>query len=65
MPAWGYSLVVMAATTNLMSWEAFEQLPDGDGYHRELIEGELQILPPPKSGHTKAAKPRLQGTRPR
>jgi len=39
-------------TTNLMTWEAFEQLPDGDGYHRELIEGELQILPPPKSGHT-------------
>ena len=24
--------------------------------HRELIEGELQILPPPKSGHTKVAK---------
>lgn len=35
-----------------MSWEDFEKLPDGDGYHRELIEGELQILPPPKSRHT-------------
>ena len=45
----------MAATTNLMSWEAFEQLPDGDGLHRELIEGELQILPPPKSGHSEIA----------
>jgi Uma2 family endonuclease len=42
----------MATSTNLMTWEAFERLPDGDGYHRELIEGELQILPPPRSGHT-------------
>ena len=39
-----------------MTWEAFEKLPDGDGFHRELIEGELQVLPPPKSGHTKIAK---------
>ncbi len=39
-----------------MSWEAFEQLPDGDGFHRELIEGELQILPPVKLGHSKQAK---------
>jgi Uma2 family endonuclease len=46
----------MAATTTLMTWEAFEQLPHGDGFHRELIEGELQVLPPPKSGHTKIAK---------
>src|SRR5690349_9112837 len=45
-----------AATTDLMTWEAFEKLPDGDGFHRELIEGELQILPPPKSGHSKIAK---------
>ena len=40
----------MAATTNLMTWEAFERLPDGDGYHRELIEGELQILASPQVG---------------
>jgi Uma2 family endonuclease len=46
----------MATTTNQLSWEAFEQLPDGDGMHRELIEGELQILPPPKSRHTEVAK---------
>ncbi len=39
-----------------MSWEDFEKLPDGDGYHRELIEGELQILPPVKLGHSKLAK---------
>ncbi len=45
----------MATLTNLMTWEAFEQLPDGDGYHRELIEGELQVLPPPKSRHTEVA----------
>ncbi len=41
----------MATTTNLLSWEAFGQLPD-DGMHHELIEGEHQVLPPPKSGHT-------------
>jgi Uma2 family endonuclease len=38
-----------------MDWESFEKLPDGDGFHRELIEGELQLLPPPKSGHTLTA----------
>ena len=36
----------MATTSNVLSFAAFEQLPDGDGFHRELIEGELQILPP-------------------
>jgi Uma2 family endonuclease len=46
----------MATTTNQLSWEAFEQLPDGDGMHRELIDGELQILPPPKLRHTEVAK---------
>lgn len=45
----------MAATTNLLSWEAFEQLPD-DGMHHEIIEGELITLPPPKSGHTLVAR---------
>ena len=47
----------MATTsTALMTWEEFEQLPDGDGFHRELIEGELQLLPPVKSGHSKVAR---------
>jgi len=46
----------MATTTNQLSWEAFEQLPDGDGMHRELIEGELQILAPPKVRHGEVAK---------
>jgi len=40
----------MATTTGLLSWEAFEQLPDDDMHH-ELIEGELQTLPPPRSKH--------------
>ena len=35
-----------------MTWEAFERLPDGDGLHREILEGELQILPPVKSKHS-------------
>jgi len=41
----------MATTTGLLSWEAFEQFPD-DAMHHELIEGEHQVLPPPKSRHT-------------
>src|SRR5262249_656166 len=45
----------MATTTNLLSWEAFEKLPD-DGMHHELIEGEHQVLPPPKSRHTEVAR---------
>lgn len=45
----------MATTTNLLSWQAFEQLPD-DGMHQEIIEGELITLPPPKSVHSFVAK---------
>jgi Uma2 family endonuclease len=44
----------MATTTNLLRWEAFERLPD-DGMHREILEGELIVLPPPKSGHSRIA----------
>jgi Uma2 family endonuclease len=44
----------MATTTPVMSWEAFEQLPD-DGMHYEIIEGELITLPPPKSRHSLVA----------
>lgn len=47
----------MATTTHQLSWEAFEQLPD-DGMHHELIEGELQTLPPPKLLHSKVARSR-------
>jgi Uma2 family endonuclease len=45
----------MAATTNLLTWEAFEQLPDDDWTHYEIIEGELISLPPPKSRHSNIA----------
>ena len=41
----------MATTTHQLTWEEFERLPD-DGMHHELIEGEHQILPPPKSKHS-------------
>ena len=40
----------MATTTHLMTWEAFEQLPD-EFVHREIVEGELICLPPPISRH--------------
>jgi len=43
------------AVSQAMSWEAFEQLPDGDGLHREILKGVLQVLPPPQSLHTKIA----------
>jgi Uma2 family endonuclease len=45
----------MATTTNLLHWEAFERLPD-DGMHREVLEGELIVLPPPKFGHSEVAR---------
>lgn len=47
---------IMATTTGQITWQAFEQLPDGDGFHREVVEGELIILPPPKSRHSRVAR---------
>ncbi len=46
----------MATTTGQITWQAFEQLPDGDGWHREIVEGDLIILPPPKSKHSRIAR---------
>jgi Uma2 family endonuclease len=46
----------MATTIGQISWQAFEQLPDGDGFHREVVEGELIVLPPPKSRHSETAR---------
>jgi Uma2 family endonuclease len=46
----------MATTTGQITWQAFEQLPDGDGWHREVVEGELIVLPPPKSKHSEIAR---------
>jgi Uma2 family endonuclease len=46
----------MQATSDLvMTWEAFERLPDSDGFHRELLEGKLQMLPLPKFGQSQIA----------
>jgi Uma2 family endonuclease len=39
----------------VLTWEEFERLPDSDGFHRELIEGALQLLPSPKAGHSRIA----------
>jgi Uma2 family endonuclease len=46
----------MATGTSQMTWQAFEQLPDGDGFHREVVEGELIVLPPAKSRHARIIK---------
>lgn len=46
----------MATPSEVLNFAAFEQLPDGDGFHRELIEGQLQILPPAKLRHSLVAK---------
>jgi Uma2 family endonuclease len=46
----------MAATlTNLITWEAFEEMP-ADGMHREILEGDVIALPPPKSRQTLIAR---------
>jgi Uma2 family endonuclease len=42
----------MAATlTNLITWEAFEEMP-ADGMHREILEGNVIVLPPAKLKHS-------------
>ncbi|HEV1286099.1 MAG TPA: Uma2 family endonuclease [Bryobacteraceae bacterium] len=46
----------MATSTDQITWQAFEQLPDGDGFHREVVEGELIVLPPAKSRHARIIK---------
>ena len=43
----------MATTTHLLTWQEFEQLPDE---HAEILEGELIVLPPPKSKHSLVAE---------
>lgn len=46
----------MATTTAHITWKEFEALPDGDGFHREVLEGELIVLPPVKSRHSRIAR---------
>ena len=41
----------MGATTTLLTFEEFEKLPDAPG-KRELLDGELIALPPPKFKHS-------------
>ena len=42
----------MASTTHLLTFEEFERLPDTPG-KRELLDGELIELPPPKRKHSR------------
>lgn len=61
----GFRLLLdMATTTGQITWQAFEQLPDGDGFHREVVEGDLIILPPPKSKHSLIADAVAEALRP-
>jgi Uma2 family endonuclease len=42
----------MAATlVDLITWEAFERLAE-DGMHREILQGEMIVLPPAKLKHS-------------
>jgi Uma2 family endonuclease len=62
--AFNVSNRMMAASTGQITWQAFEQLPDGDGWHREVVEGELIVLPPPKSRHSLIATATAEALRP-
>jgi Uma2 family endonuclease len=53
----------VSPTPNLLTWEAFEQLPD-DCVHRELLAGELVELPLPKSKHSVIAMKVVRALRP-
>ncbi|MBI3208171.1 MAG: Uma2 family endonuclease [Candidatus Solibacter usitatus] len=44
----------MSATRTQLTIEDLEQIPD-DGMHREILRGELILLPPPRYKHTKIA----------
>jgi len=54
----------VATITGQITWQAFEQLPSGDGWHREVVEGELIVLPPAKSRHIRVAHPVANALRP-
>jgi Uma2 family endonuclease len=43
------------STTSLMTFAEFELLPDIEG-KRELLEGEVTIMPPPELAHSRIAK---------
>ena len=50
----------MSSLSALMSWEAFERLPDHDGWHREILRGAIQTLPAPTWRHTVVAHAALE-----
>jgi len=52
LKAGGMATISTPAVPQVLTWEAFEQLPDHDGMHREVLKGVLQVLPPAKSTHT-------------
>lgn len=54
----------MATTTAQITWKEFEALPDGDGFHREVLEGDLIVLPPAKSRHSLIANAVAEALRP-
>jgi Uma2 family endonuclease len=43
------------STTSLMTFAEFELLPDTEG-KRELLDGEVAIMPPPEVAHSRIAK---------
>jgi len=43
------------STTSLMTFAEFERLPEIEG-KRELLEGEVTIMPPPELAHSRIAK---------
>jgi Uma2 family endonuclease len=43
------------STTSLMTFAEFELLPETEG-KRELLEGEVTIMPPPELAHSRIAK---------
>ena len=46
----------MATTTHLLTWKEFEDLPEEDGWHYEILDGELIPLPPPRAPHSLVAE---------
>jgi Uma2 family endonuclease len=44
-----------AMSTTLMTFAEFELLPEIDG-KRELVDGEVAIMPPPELAHSRIAK---------
>jgi Uma2 family endonuclease len=45
----------MSTATSLMTFAEFEQLPDVEGFKRELVSGDVITMPPPKKIHSDIA----------